>query len=130
MSAQKVKEMLTDAANSNFNCLLSYSLAGQQKPIGHTICYTSDLIHHYSYPFYDLALAPKDMGMGMMLRALELCKKLGHKYMYLGSLQRPSDTYKFQFAGFEWFDGGPKEGSNGTGTWRTDTDSLKDTLKA
>ncbi|HEX7724120.1 MAG TPA: hypothetical protein VF438_00040, partial [Candidatus Paceibacterota bacterium] len=83
MSAQKIKEMLTDKTKSNFNCLLSYSIPTAEKPIGHVICYTSDLIHHYSYPFYDLTLAPKDMGMGMMLRALELCKKLGHKYMYL-----------------------------------------------
>jgi len=126
MSAQKIKEMLTDGTKSNFNCLFTYSTPASPKPIGYTICYTSDLIHHYSYPFYDLAVAPKDMGMGMMLRAIEMSKKLGHRYIYLGSLQRPSDTYKFQFAGFEWYDGGP----DGTNTWRADTDSLKDTLTA
>ena len=125
MSAQKIKEMMTDPAKSNFNCLFAYSLAGHAKPIGYCICYTSDLIHHYSFPFYDLALAPKDMGMGMMLRAIEASKELGHTYIYLGSLQRPSDTYKFQFAGFEWFDGGP----NGTNAWRSDTAALKELLK-
>src|SRR3989344_6101553 len=27
------------------------------------------------------------------------------KYIYLGSFSRPTDTYKLQFAGLEWFDG-------------------------
>jgi arginyl-tRNA--protein-N-Asp/Glu arginylyltransferase len=125
LSANKMKEMMTDPTKSNFNCLFAYSLVGQPKPVGYCVCYTSDAIHHYSFPFYDLTHAPKDMGMGMMIRAIEASQKLGHRYIYLGSLQRPSDTYKFQFAGFEWFDGGP----NGTNAWRTDTDPLKQTLK-
>ena len=41
----------------------------------------------------------------MMIRAINFAKESGMKYIYLGSLQRPSDTYKLQFAGLEWFDG-------------------------
>ncbi len=120
MSANKIKELMTDPAQSDFNCLFMYTRKGDAKPIGYTICYTSELIHHYSYPFYDLDASPKDMGMGMMVRAIESSKKLGHRYFYVGSLQRPGDTYKLQFAGLEWFDG--KE-------WQTDTEPLKDILK-
>lgn len=103
MSAQKVKEMLTDPSRTNFNRLLAYSRAGKTE--GYAIGYANRFMLHYSYPFYDLNTAPKDMGLGMMTLAIEHAKKSGLKYAYLGSLQRPSDTYKLQFAGLEWFDG-------------------------
>jgi arginyl-tRNA--protein-N-Asp/Glu arginylyltransferase len=129
MSAQKIKEMLTDPVRSNFNAIYRYSVRNasqdQERTLGVSICYTCNSFLHYSYPFYDLTLSPKDMGLGMMTMAIKIAKMIGCPYIYLGSLQRPSDTYKFQFAGFEWFDGGP----NGTNTWRTDTDSLKNILK-
>ena len=105
---------------SNFNCLFTYPKKGDAKPIGYAICYTSDLIHHYSYPFYDLATSPKDMGLGMMIRAIQFSKGLDHRYFYLGSLQRPSDTYKLQFEGLEWFDGS---------AWQTDLEKAKKALE-
>jgi arginyl-tRNA--protein-N-Asp/Glu arginylyltransferase len=135
MSAQKVKEMLTDSSASNFNLLLTYSnqtgpkipstsgdvISTNTYPIGYAICYSSPSILHYSYPFYDLKESPGDMGMGMMIRAIEFAKNSGKKYIYLGSLQRPGDIYKLQFSGLEWFDGK---------VWSTDTESVKDILKA
>lgn len=120
MSANKIKELMTDAEKSNFNCVFTYKSISTQKIVGYCICYTSNLIHHYSYPFYDLNMSPKDMGLGMMIRAIEFCKKLGHTYFYLGSLQRPTDTYKLQFAGLEWFDGKK---------WSTDFEEVKKILK-
>jgi len=113
MSAQKIKEALTDPAKSNFNLLLKYSG-------GYAICYSNASLLHYSYPFYDLKAAPKDMGLGMMIRAIEYAKSAGMKYVYLGSLQRPTDTYKLQFEGLEWFDGRK---------WQTDQAPLKEILK-
>ena len=83
---------------------------------GFTICYANKEILHYSYPFYNLDTAVKDMGMGMMIRAIEYAKATGMKYIYLGSLQRPSDTYKLQFGGIQWFDG--KQ-------WSDDIESVK-----
>jgi arginyl-tRNA--protein-N-Asp/Glu arginylyltransferase len=121
MSAQKIKEMMTDRGASNFNCLFTYTKAGEPKLVGYAICYTSELIHHYSYPFYDLESSPKDMGLGMMIRAIGMCQSLGHRYFYLGSLQRPTDTYKLQFAGLEWFDGTK---------WSTDLEEVKKILKS
>ena len=55
----------------------------------------------------------------MMIRAIEWAKQSGKRYVYLGSLQRPSDTYKLQFEGLEWFDG--KE-------WKTDLEEVKKVL--
>ncbi len=110
MSAQKVKEMLTDVEKSNFNLLLQFGV------MGYSICMKNSSILHYSYPFYDLNVASKDTGLGMMIRAIEYAKAANLKYIYLGSLQRPSDTYKLQFDGLEWFDG--KE-------WQTDLEAVK-----
>jgi arginyl-tRNA--protein-N-Asp/Glu arginylyltransferase len=118
MSAQKVKEMMTDGDKSNFNALLTYT--SEETTFGYTICYSNQNILHYSYPFYDLQKSPKDMGLGMMIRAISLAKSNGIKHIYLGSLQRPSDTYKLQFAGLEWFDGN---------VWQSDIDLAKETLK-
>ncbi len=123
MSAQKVKEMLTSKDNLNFNLLLGYYQ--DKKDIGWTICYVNSEILHYSYPFYDLNVASKDMGLGMMIKAIEWAQKNPQnpndkkKYIYLGSLQRPSDTYKLQFEGLEWFDG--KE-------WQMDIEAVKKVL--
>lgn len=113
-SANKIKEILT-SADSNFNLLLNYS------DLGFVICYSNKDLIHYSYPFYDTEKSPKDMGLGMIIKAIVWVKENKIKYFYLGSLQRPSDTYKLQFEGLEWFDGNK---------WRTDTDEVKELLKA
>jgi arginyl-tRNA--protein-N-Asp/Glu arginylyltransferase len=93
-------------------------------PIGYCIALETKNILHYCYPFYQLLLTPHSLppniGMGMMLKAIVLAKENGKKYIYLGSFQRPTDTYKLQFSGLEWFDG--KE-------WQNDLEELKDGLK-
>ncbi len=111
-SANKIKELLT-SDTSNFNTLLDYS------GIGFAICYMNKKILHYSYPFYDLEKSLKDMGLGMMIKALVWAKENGFKYFYLGSLQRPGDVYKLQFEGLEWCDG---KG------WKKDTAEIKNIL--
>jgi arginyl-tRNA--protein-N-Asp/Glu arginylyltransferase len=111
MSANKIKEIMT--TDGNFNVLLKF---GE----GYVISYINKEILHYSYPFYDLEKSPKDMGLGMMTRAIVWAKEKGLKYVYLGSLQRPTDTYKLQFAGLEWFD---------CTSWSTDFEKVKTILK-
>ncbi len=96
-SANKIKELITDS-KSNFNLLLNFS------DIGFAICYYNKDIIHYSYPFYNIEKTGKDMGLGMMIKSIIWAKEKGLKYIYLGSLQRPSDVYKLQFSGIEWFD--------------------------
>jgi len=122
MSAQKVKEMLVNTDKSNFNTLLEYKSKGTF--IGATIAYLNNDILHYSYPFYDLKETQKDTGLGMMIRAIMFAKESGLKYVYLGSLQRPTDTYKLQFSGLEWLDGGP----SGSGRWSSDIEKVKKML--
>ncbi len=96
-SANKIKEIIT--TDHNFNTLFNFL------DLGYAICYMNKNILHYSYPFYDLEKSPKDIGLGMMIKAVVWAKDKGLKYVYLGSLQRPGDVYKLQFEGLEWFDG-------------------------
>lgn len=106
-SANKVKELLTDEKKSNFNRLLVYHHENMAEPIGYCIARETDNLLHYSYPFYDLQAKGRmeNLGMGMMTRAILWSKKEGKKYIYLGSASRPTDTYKLNFSGLEWFDG-------------------------
>ncbi len=116
-SAQKIKELITDKDKSNFNKLFVYNKDG--KNIGYCIALETKNILHYCYPFYqisDFQFRISNLGMGMMLKAIVWAKENGKKYVYLGSFQRPTDTYKLQFAGLEWFDGK---------NWQTDLDGLK-----
>lgn len=115
-SANKVKEVLTTPYS--FNTLYTYTLETQA--IGYAICYQNDDMVHYSYPFYALE-SDKNTGMGMMLKAIVRAKEAGKQYIYLGSAQRPTDSYKLQFAGLEWFDGNQ---------WTNDLEQLKTILKA
>lgn len=112
-SVKKLYDILA-SADTNFNLLLNYS------DIGYAICYGTTAILHYSYPFYHIDQSPKDMGLGMMTKAIAWAKEKGLKYVYLGSLQRPGDVYKLQFTGMEWFDG--KE-------WNKDVEEVKKILK-
>ena len=116
-SSNKIKELLTDQKESNFNKFFVY--AEKEKPIGYVICFETKNISHYSYPFYTENPREPSRGLSMMMIAIERTQALKKKYIYLGSLQRPSDTYKLQFKGGEWFDGEK---------WRTDIEPLKDIL--
>lgn len=121
MSAQKIKEILTDKNKSNFNLLLNFYDLQKNETIGYAICLETDNILHYSYPFYNLNVIEKSVGLGMMTMAIDWAFKNGKKYVYLGSLQRPTDTYKLQFENEEWFDGK---------SWHKDIDKVKNILKS
>ena len=108
-SANKIKELI-NSNDSNFNLLLNYS------DLAYAICYMNNNMLHYSYPFYNLENSSKDMGMIIMLKAILWAKDKKIKYIYLGSLQRPTDIYKLQFSGMEWFDGKK---------WSDDTEEAK-----
>lgn len=112
-SANKIKELLT-SGRKDFNRLLTYTL--NSVSVGYCIAVETNELLHYSYPFYDLNSDFKNLGMGMMVRAVEYAKASGKKYIYLGSFQRPGDVYKLQFSGMEWFDGE---------VWRSEVDELK-----
>ena len=89
-------------------------------PIGYCITLETKNILHYCYPFYQLLPTPDsilpNLGMGMMLKAIVWAKENNKKFIYLGSFQRPTDIYKLQFAGLEWFD---------KTNWQNDLEKLK-----
>ncbi|MEI7580061.1 MAG: hypothetical protein WCJ58_08605 [bacterium] len=101
-SAAKIKELVTDSSRSNFNLLMRFKI--KEEIIGYVICYQDKNILHYAYPFYLFQKYPQNLGMSMMLKALEFSQLSGRQYFYLGSLTRPADKYKLQFSGIEWFD--------------------------
>ncbi|MEI6346097.1 MAG: hypothetical protein WCO79_02600 [bacterium] len=133
-SANKIKELLSEADKTSFNTLLVFKEGA--RVVGYCIALKTDTLLHYSYPFYKLddETAPggalSSLGLGMMTKAIEWAKQqnnttsgVGDKslqYAYLGSLQRPTDTYKLQFSGLEWFDGEK---------WQKDIEPLKEILK-
>lgn len=101
-SSNKIKELLTSSKDSNFNCLIEYSVS--DKVMGYAICYANGQIFQYAYPFYKYEEFPNNYGMGMMLSAIIYAKEMNLKYIYLGSVTRETDLYKLQFKGLEWFD--------------------------
>ncbi len=119
-SANKIKELVTDEGKSNFNALLMYRYIDTSTPVGYCIAYQNPEILHYSYPFYDRTTEISNLGLGMMLRAIVYAQEAGKQYIYLGSAQRSTDSYKLQFTGLEWFDGE---------TWQHDEKKLAEILK-
>lgn len=115
-SANKIRELMTDEKKSNFNILFVYS---DKTTVGYCIARETGELIHYCYPFYRLDAAIPNLGLGMMLRAVLYAQEQGKKYIYLGSFQRPTDTYKLQFAGLEWFDGQ---------RWQTDLKKIKNQI--
>lgn len=123
-SANKIKELMTDKEKSNFNTLFTYSIVipseSSSLKAGYCIALETNKLVHYCYPFYRLDTNIPNLGLGMMLIAIMWAKDFGKKYVYLGSYSRPTDTYKLQFEGLEWWDGKK---------WRQDIESLKTLLK-
>jgi len=118
-SANKIKELLTEPDKSNFNSLFVYQ-SPDNSMAGYAICYANSTIVHYSYPFYILNSEFNIQGMGMMIMAIVAAQKNNKKYVYLGSAQRPTDTYKLQFNELEWFN---------DKKWSNDIDELKQIIK-
>ena len=102
-SAYKIAEIFTKQDNLNFNYVFEFKKG--KKSVGYAISFMNRDIIHYSYPFYDLSLNRKDIGLGMMTRVLEYAKENSKKYVYLGSINKKEALYKLQFKGAEWFDG-------------------------
>ncbi len=119
-SAQKIKTLITEPDESNFNKLFIYRQKEDNLAIGYVICFDNSKLLHYCYPFYDLNSKIKNLGLGMMTKAIVCAKENNKKYIYLGSVTRKTDTYKLQFDGLEWFDGKK---------WSTDLEKLKKEIK-
>ncbi|MBN1331992.1 hypothetical protein JW978_03855 [Candidatus Dojkabacteria bacterium] len=135
-SANKIRELLLTKQNK-FNKLFVFYQNNQlpnnvaaesidhSKTLGYVICYMTESILHYCYPFYDLMNSGSfPIGMAMMLEAIIWAKEQNLKYIYLGSFTRPADRYKLQFKGLEWFDSAIRKEKDGQ-LWSKDLDKLK-----
>ncbi len=119
MSASKIKSMFNDLESENMTHVIEYTL--DQEIVGYALIYLDSRIMHYSYPFYNLDLDVPNLGMGMMIRAVQLAQDKDLEYVYLGSVTTPESKYKLQFEGLEWF--------NTTGfKWDKDLSKLKSLL--
>lgn len=109
MSANKVREMFTDADKSNMNCAFVYVRPNHSnilENVGMCLAVETQHLVHYSYPFYDLDIDMPNAGMTMMLRAVVWAQEQSKKHIYLGSDKR----YKHQFKGLKVFN--PEDGWN------------------
>ncbi len=143
MSASKVKEMFNDESRSNMNGVMRYEVRGtrdegntplpaqeQVSPleggltgvIGFCLCYVNDQVIHYAYPFYRLDIDFPNLGMGMMIRAVQWAKENDKRYIYLGSIVDETALYKLQFNALEWFDTDEHK-------WSDDIDLIKGIVK-
>lgn len=120
MSASKIKELFLETDKTSFNYCFKYSISN--KPVGYCLAYVNESIVHYAYPFYDLTI-PKEMnlGMNMMLKAINWSKDAKKEYVYLGSVTDAKSKYKLQFKGLEWFNTDSKE-------WSTNLEELNTLL--
>lgn len=124
MSASKIKELFTDMEKSNMNSVFEYTLESSERVsvnVGYCLTYSNHEIIHYAYPFYNLDFDFPNLGLGMMLRAINWAKENGKQYIYLGSVTDSSAKYKLQFEGLEWFDTDRKE-------WSSDVNKLKELI--
>lgn len=102
MSAYKIKWLYTSGASSH---IIEYRKKSKDQAIGYCLVNKTKKSLHYAYPFYDLEYVKKNMGIGMMLSAIELAQKDKIKYVYLGTCYTESSLYKTQFKGLEYFNG-------------------------
>lgn len=115
MSAQKMKWIFTSGAYTH---VFVYSLDG--KIVGYCPLICNGTLIHYAYPFYDLSIENPNMGMGMMLSAIEHAKETRRKYVYLGTVYTETSLYKTQFKGFQYFTGWK---------WSSDVKALKSLIR-
>lgn len=112
MSASKIREMFNDMGKSNMNGVFIYEdtrfKTKDTKPIGYCLLYQNQSILHYAYPFYELTdnslPVMANLGMGMMVRAVNWVFEQNKSHVYLGSVFTKASKYKLQFEGLEWFD--------------------------
>jgi arginine-tRNA-protein transferase len=89
-----------------------------EKTVGYCIVNMSDSLMHYAYPFYNIDIDLKDLGMAMMINAIKFAQSSGLQYVYLGTIYG-GGRYKLQFKGLEWWNGS---------MWLNDISKLKEIL--
>lgn len=100
---QSVKKLFTESSMTH---VLEFTDKTTEKKIGYTLCLIEDKsILHYSYPFYNTSYFNKNLGMGMMLNAINHAKMNFMNHVYIGTCYTKESLYKLQFDGLEFFNG-------------------------
>jgi arginyl-tRNA--protein-N-Asp/Glu arginylyltransferase len=115
ISTQSLKKLFTEEFFTN---ILIYKL--NRKEIGYCITMETENLLHYAYPFYKSEFIGSNIGMGMMIKAIEHAKENSKKHVYLGTVYTPDSLYKTQFKGVEWFN---------EGEWDDNIENLKEKIK-
>jgi len=84
--------------------------------MGAATLYVEGEMAYYYYAFYDLNYYARNLGMHMMTSAVDLFRKKGFRFLYLGSCYNQNALYKTQFEGAEFFNGA---------LWSRNLDELK-----
>jgi arginyl-tRNA--protein-N-Asp/Glu arginylyltransferase len=111
ITPQKLKWLF---AGEFFTNVLVYK--NKNEIIGYCITMETKKTLHYAYPFYKSELIGTNIGMSMMIQAIEHAKEKNKKYVYLGTVYTKDSMYKLQFKGIQWFNGE---------SWNDDIDKLK-----
>lgn len=99
-SAMKVRDMFQGLLN--MNAVAVYKIGSEA--VGYCLLYKNSEIVHYCYPFYELKFVNSSLGIGMMTTLIEYAFQNKMKFVYLGGCNKPSDLYKLQFSGVEWWE--------------------------
>lgn len=100
-SGNKLNQLLSSENASNFNILFTFII--QDEIFGHAIAYANGSLLHYAYPFYRFDINVGNYGIKMMIMAVEWAQQTDKSYTYLGSATKPTDGYKLQFSGLQWY---------------------------
>jgi arginyl-tRNA--protein-N-Asp/Glu arginylyltransferase len=118
VSAQKIKWLFTE---SDFTHVIKYTdkTSNSNEAIGYCIVLVDNDMMHYAYPFYKTEYYEKNIGLGMILKAIDISIENKLSKFYLGTIYTESSKYKLQFENLEWFDGE---------SWSNDLDKLKEKI--
>jgi hypothetical protein len=101
MPVAAIRKVLSGSGNCTHVMVFRSNEAGD---VGFVGIVTHGHFLHYAHPFYDLD-GDANLGMGMMVRAVQWAKDQNKQFIYLGTCYGEAALYKTQFKGFEFFNG-------------------------
>ncbi len=100
MSVSRIKRIFHAPMTSHV-----FTFFREGRRVGYVAAFLSDVLFHYAFAFYDLALYRENLGMSMMTQSVVWAQSEGKRFMYLGSVRDEKGLYKAQFPGWEFWDG-------------------------
>ena len=73
--------------------------------VGYVVGIGTDNVFYYNWAFYNPVYVRENLGVRMMLEAVQYAQTSKMSYIYLGTVYTKGSLYKTQYKGFEFFDG-------------------------